>query len=310
MNFEKYLSQAFYSGESISIPRLGTFYVEYEPTHIHPVVHKFSPPYLKISFSEEILVENKSIEKYFEEEDTDGVIRHEMNSWVGELLEGIKSGKRIHLKDIGFLFAGIQGKIQFEQDFSVNYVKDSFGLESFTSPAIQREENRLQKSYIEEKRKNPGRKVLIWITTLFIISVSTVLIVNKRDNLVSFLQEKFKIEAETPQEVIVPLGMIDTVSLIVIDDSVMVHPDDRLPIVSEKVLKYFVVAGCFKSFENAKSLVESLKAEGYNSSIQGQTSHGLYQVCYSGYETEQEAKEELSRLLRKGKTGAWLIKLD
>jgi hypothetical protein len=82
---------------------------------------------------------------------------------IGEYVEGLKkelySSKRFELTAIGTFFIGEENTLLFEQDETVNYLTDSFGLTAFNSPAIKREpiERKIEKK-LKDKVIVPSRE--------------------------------------------------------------------------------------------------------------------------------------------------------
>src|ERR1039457_3611162 len=72
-----------------------------------------------------------------------------ISEYVSKLNQELKSEKRFDLKNIGTFYLGEENTFLFEQDETVNYLPDSFGLSAFYSPAIKREpiERKIEKVF-------------------------------------------------------------------------------------------------------------------------------------------------------------------
>ncbi len=75
---------------------------------------------------------------------------------------------------------------------------------------------------------------------------------------------------------------------------------------TEMQMKYFIVADCFSNLSLAEKRVKNLQAEGYSSSIAGQTKQGLHIVTYVGYADKDQAEAELEKIRNTVKKEAWL----
>jgi cell division protein FtsN len=72
--------------------------------------------------------------------------------------------------------------------------------------------------------------------------------------------------------------------------------------------EYMIIAGCFRSEQNAEEYVQELRTKGFDASIQGQTPQGLQKVVYGVYVQKSEALSELRKIRQKENSGAWLDK--
>ncbi len=66
--------------------------------------------------------------------------------------------------------------------------------------------------------------------------------------------------------------------------------------------KYYVVAGCFSSENNADKLVNKLRGEGYDAQKFGKIG-SLHAVCYSCFDIKQDALNQIAKI---GSSEAWL----
>jgi len=70
---------------------------------------------------------------------------------------------------------------------------------------------------------------------------------------------------------------------------------------------YYIVAGSFKSRENAEKYMADLKSRGYvKATILPQVQNGFYTVAYDAFADKQDATQELKRINDKEQKGAWL----
>lgn len=80
------------------------------------------------------------------------------------------------------------------------------------------------------------------------------------------------------------------------------------PVVEEpevKQMNYYLVAGCFRVYDNAVRLNAKLLDQGYDSRII--PFYSLNMVTYDGYETRREAQVALNRIVKEpGKKKTWV----
>lgn len=84
-----------------------------------------------------------------------------------------------------------------------------------------------------------------------------------------------------------------------------VAPPQEEPKPVVKQVNYYLVAGCFKVYDNAERLNAKLLNEGYDSKII--PFYNMSMVTYNGYETRQEAQQALNQIVREaGKELTWV----
>lgn len=71
-------------------------------------------------------------------------------------------------------------------------------------------------------------------------------------------------------------------------------------------IRYFVVADCYTYKDLAEQRVKNLQAEGYQSSIAGQTKQGHFIVTYGEYSDKAEAETQLKDIKKNVNKHAWL----
>ena len=126
--------------DCVILPGYGGFIGNYAPARIDPVSHSFIPPSKKILFNINLkqndgLLCNRLVTD-------EGVSYADALALVNELVTSIrhtvKSGKSFIIPEVGRLFAGREGTLQFEQAKDYNLLPDAFGLQTFISPPVNR----------------------------------------------------------------------------------------------------------------------------------------------------------------------------
>lgn len=170
MNISRHISDLLLENDCVIVPGMGGFVCNYKPATINPVRHLFTPPSKLVLFNEKL-------------KNNDGLLANQMavaesigyeaavqtiDEFVRETMMEISLGKKITLENIGVFYADSEGNLQFDPDLSINFNKDSFGLTSFISPAIQRDyrkilqrpetkfEDRKPASYAKRKKSPIG----------------------------------------------------------------------------------------------------------------------------------------------------------
>ena len=112
-------------------------------------------------------------------------------------------------------------------------------------------------------------------------------------------QEKAQQQIEkNVQEATFDLGTLDPIEVNVVAASKEVRPDR---------VYFSIIAGSFRSIENAEKKVSQLIKEGYPAVLAGGNTEGLHRVAYGRYETKKEAINMLYFLKYTLKEEAWYL---
>jgi nucleoid DNA-binding protein len=132
------INQLITEHQELELPEFGKFSGEIMEAEIHPVDHRFMPKYLKIDFQlDKNANGNLIIDKL---SDTNKIskaeAKNELLDFRNEILQKLKKGEKVVLKELGYM-SWKAGHLYFEQDLKFNYLKESFGLSSFTQKPHQ-----------------------------------------------------------------------------------------------------------------------------------------------------------------------------
>jgi cell division septation protein DedD len=162
MKIAKYIGDLLYDYECVVIPGLGGFLTNEKPASIHPVTHHFRPPYKQVMFNSFLKTNDGLLLNYIAREE--GVsykeAKEQLDHFVLQCHEALKNGKRINFHRVGYLYLNKQEQISFEQDSSVNYDAEAFGLGAFVSPVVRRPktEERIREMVGKESQSQPPVK--------------------------------------------------------------------------------------------------------------------------------------------------------
>ncbi len=143
-----YISELLFAHDCVIVPSFGGFVCTYAPAKVHPAQHLFSPPSKQVFFNKHLqnndgLLINSiaaAVPCSFEEAQTD------IRVFVQSIQQELKNGRSIELPHLGTLNVDPEGNMSFESNPDVNFLMDSFGLTSFQSMPIIREQ-------VAEKKK-------------------------------------------------------------------------------------------------------------------------------------------------------------
>ncbi len=167
MKIARYIGDLLYDYECVVIPGLGGFITSETTASINEVTNHFKPPFKKIFFNAQLRANDGLLVNYVAKEL--GLTYKEAKSQVDRFVfichDALKNGKRINFHRIGYIYFNEKEQIVFEQDTSINYNADSYGLISFVSPAVRRtsqeemlKEKIFTKVTAEKRESKPVRK--------------------------------------------------------------------------------------------------------------------------------------------------------
>ena len=175
MNVLQYISELLYHHDCVIVPGFGGFVANPVPASIHPVSHSFSPPSKDIMFNSALITNDGILANYIASKENISYVHalHEIHNFVAEIKSTLNHDKKIVIAKVGTIYLDDQSNFNFQPDRENNYRISSFGLSSFTSPAIQREgiEKRIGKAFSESKVFRSERKKKNTFARVAIISI-------------------------------------------------------------------------------------------------------------------------------------------
>jgi cell division septation protein DedD len=161
MKIAKYIGDLLYDYECVVIPGLGGFLTQDKPASIQPNTHHFRPPYKQVMFNAYLKTNDGLLVNYIAREENISYkeAKAQVDKFVYLCNNALKNGKRINFQKVGALYLNKNEKIVFEQDSTINYQADAFGLTAFVSPAVRRAtpEEKLREKVLSGKEKEQSR---------------------------------------------------------------------------------------------------------------------------------------------------------
>jgi nucleoid DNA-binding protein len=305
MKIANYIQDLLYRYECVILPGFGAFLSQKEPAYIDKETQTFHPPKKVVSFNSQLKKNDGLLANYIAaaQKVSYTTAVNMITEFVEKLEVSFKEDGKVELENIGRLFYA-EEKLQFEPYGQVNYLTDSFGLDSFKTSAISRETYKKQVEALEEKapilftperRKSPAylKYAAIGLIALGISGFTGL-------NIYSSQVSKHNIaEQQQAQEQL--QEQIQQATFII---------DNPLPAVTFNVAKqtgnYHIVAGAFRVKENAKTKVSQLREEGFKAHLLGENRYGLHQVVYASHEKRRDAINML-REVKSSNEAAWLL---
>jgi hypothetical protein len=309
MDITRIIQDLLYRDNSISIPGLGTLSLIYIPSEIYRISNRITPPSHRIDFTENFDASNNSLVYVLSEEYdlSPEEAKEAINDWFNEAKVNLNKGKSISLKNIGTL-REVSGVLIFEADKDSPLTASNYGLESVNMPLMELEAEKPEAhiKVISPVKHKFFNKKLKWIAALIavIIFISAGFVaynmgyldeaINKLSVLTSFNNFPDKQQLATNDTL---TGKIDANKLKreALRYSEFQKSQKAISIqklkTEQKNLKYYIIAGSFKTFKSANRFKNELVMNGFSPEILniGDTT---FRVSLASFNSRQKAVEE------------------
>lgn len=311
MQIEKHISDLLYRYQCVTVPGFGAFLTETVSAHVTGSASSFFPPKKVVSFNANVknndglLANHVALQEKMSYELAVIKIGDVVNEWTYLL----QNRNRVVLKNIGEISVNNEMNWVFEPANTINYLTDSFGLTPFVSPEITREVLKQEVEALEEKAPiifTPERKrdySYLKYAAVFVVMLGTggfgyktyydQQIETKTLAVQKNVQEK--VQQQIQEATFVISAPVEAVEL-----SVAAPVEEKMP--------YHLVAGAYRSEENANKAIAELKAAGFeNAKMLPMNKHNLYPVVYGSFKNLNEAQTERKNIQKSHNAEAWLL---
>ena len=335
INVVKYIPELLYRHDCVIIPGFGGFIGNYSPAMINTVYHTFYPPFKSLLFNihlkqnDGLLASCISQAEQIPYEHAMELIRMMLEDWNREL----ENEQELVIEKVGKIVKESDGIFQFEQDPSVNYLPDAFGLTTLVSPAIRRPgmQDKLEKKLNRYIHAPSGRsrkltRTLKWAAMIALpVGLAMYLSLTNMDQIRSFHENYtgflfsnsvpvVKKTVESPKTLIPSEKTVNPKQKIA---AVQTLPGVQVtPVVKTETKEisdpsakkpFAIIVGAFRFRENADNLVIKLKQEGYDAGIFDTTITGLFRVSVGTFVSRDKAIGQLASVRSTKYSSAWLL---
>jgi hypothetical protein len=318
MKIETYIAQLLYRYQCVTVPGFGAFLTETQPAQVNESTNSFFPPKKTISFNG-LLKNNDGLlaNHIAQAENTSygfavSAIAHEVLNWK-KVLEEYGS---LQLKNIGDIRLNADQNMVFSPNDQHNYLTSSFGLSPFVSPVVKREmfekkvaelEEREAIALNEDEDEIKSSKSYLRYAAIFVLGLGITgsigypiyqnQIVTQTLIVESAVQKK--VENKIQEATFFIQNPLPAVTLSV-DSS-------KTETIETKKMPYHIMAGAFRSEQNAKKAYDQLIKDGYSARMLGENKHGLFPVLYGSYPTMAEAEKAQKEIQKGENPDAWIL---
>jgi nucleoid DNA-binding protein len=302
----------------VAVPGLGTFKLSYTPAEIYKYTNRVIPPKYRIDFVAEPDIINQELEKEVSEVfNTSNEAAEELiKNLVTELTRIVDSGNTFEIKDLG-TFSKKKGKLVFNEDIESHLLAGNFGLETTELPLIELDEQETHLKPIKHGALPRYVQISLWVAgsiIVFFFIMGTLYQRGYLDKPIELMYNFFSISTINKQQLATNdtlAGKIDAYDLkraaLQYDESAKLpsatktvsnlnskvnsQPEPSSEIKSERGRVYYIIAGSYKTLQNAKRFERKLIVKGY-SPVTISIADTLFRVSISNFTNRQKAIDE------------------
>ena len=305
------ISDLLFVRDTVVVPGMGAFVKEPVSAKVNPVANHFTMPTCHVEFNPNLREDNDLIVSYLLE---NGVAKEEarklLAKFVSDTFSTLKSGKRLVLEGLGTLYYDGTDNLVFEQDSSVNYNSDAFGLCDFSLEPIHMEKSKAAiKDEIEKQQKEKNTPVTVnekavhevdekpnhrsgWLWVLLGLLIAAGVLYGLHEfGSIRFPWEEVKRG---------PMSEPGTYKLPFYEKKW----EWKEPVREANI---WIVAGIYGHEEDAARLVNSLHKNGYSAAFHELRGDRWY-VSFGRYATDEEATAALREIRANTEYKAWILK--
>ena len=316
MLLTRYIQELLYQYECVTIPHFGAFLTR-------PLMAKvsdggnFYPPKKEVTFNQLLKTNDGILAHYVAQkegltyENALRLIEKEVSSWKKRL-----KTQTLRFPGVGEILLNFDKKITFIPWGKVNFDTSSFGLTHFkrklsNNTIIQPKISSLMKNnnddlmFTPEKEKTKKSPMLRY-AAIGIIGIA--LLASSYYFGDQYVTEQRLVAQQKAQQQIeknVQEATFDLGTLSEIEVSIVSKPVQEATPLDENY--YSVIAGSFRSIENAEKKVETLNEEGYTAALAQSSPDGLYRAAYGRFTSKKEAINLLYYIKYTLKEDAWYL---
>jgi hypothetical protein len=311
MQIEKHISDLLYRYQCVTVPGFGAFLTETVSAHVTGSASSFFPPKKVVSFNANVKNNDGLLANHvaLQEKMSYELAVIKINDVVNEWTYLLQNRNHLVLKNIGEISVNNEMNWVFEPTNTVNYLTDSFGLTPFVSPEITREVLKKEVEALEEKAPiifTPERKKdysYLKYAAIFVVMLGAGGIGYKSYYDQQITNETLLVEKnvqEKVQQQIQQATFLINAPVEAVELSVVAPVEEKMP--------YHLVAGAYRSEENANKAIAELNAAGFEKAkMLPINKHNLYPVVYASFKTLNEAQIERKNIQNSHNAEAWLL---
>lgn len=324
MQLQQYIKELLYIHECVTVPNFGAFLTRSVNALIKADSGVFNPPKKEVGFNpllnsnDGILANYMAQKQNISYEQALRKIEKEVSVWKQRL-----HTQHLTFEGIGEMRLNSQKKINFSPFGSINFDLSSFGLPSFVRKSIftpkiniketlnipiMENENKDDLMFTPAGNENDSkRSPIIRYVIIGLIGISLIgtayyfgnqYIENEKAKATEIAQKKIK---SNVQKATFNLGTLSKVDLSLDSNAAMI---EETPL---SQTYYSVIAGTYRSMENAENKLAKLQEEGFDAAFTEVNPEGLNRVAYGRFTSKREALNLHNYIRDALKEEAWYL---
>tara|TARA_Y100000389_G_scaffold196027_1_gene228280 strand:+ start:486 stop:1385 length:900 start_codon:yes stop_codon:yes gene_type:complete len=296
MTIFKDIVELLHNNDCVILPGFGAFVLKKKSASI--IQNKFIPPSKNVSFNSMLKENDGLLVKYISGtrktsyKKALNLVEKEVEAFNKKLTRDLL----VEIESIGIFELKDENSLNFNPDLSINFDSSSFGLQSFLKDPLLKNIKTESKKEISFVSNYLLRNAAIFISVMGLSYLGyfnyTNYIDTEKLNNIAVAQNQIlkKVQAAT-----FDLGELPAISLNV-----------SAPAIDQSSVYFSVIAGSFRSKNNAQKQLNSLISLGYKASYTTINPKGLFRVAYARLKTRKEASSLISKIKGSGQD-AWLL---
>ena len=296
MTIFKDIVELLHNNDCVILPGFGAFVLKKKSASI--IQNKFIPPSKNVSFNSMLKENDGLLVKYISGtrktsyKKALNLVEKEVEAFNKKLTRDLL----VEIESIGIFELKDENSLNFNPDLSINFNSSSFGLQSFLKDPLLKNIKTESKKEISFVSNYLLRNAAIFISVMGLSYLGyfnyTNYIDTEKLNNIAVAQNQIlkKVQAAT-----FDLGELPAISLNV-----------SAPVINQSSIYFSVIAGSFRSKNNAQKQLNSLISLGYKASYTTINPKGLFRVAYARLKTRKEASSLISKIKGSGQD-AWLL---
>jgi len=296
MTIFKDIVELLHNNDCVILPGFGAFVLKKKSASI--IQNKFIPTSKNVSFNSMLKENDGLLVKYISGtrktsyKKALNLVEKEVEAFNKKLTRDLL----VEIESIGIFELKDENSLNFNPDLSINFDSSSFGLQSFLKDPLLKNIKTESKKEISFVSNYLLRNAAIFISVMGLSYLGyfnyTNYIDTEKLNNIAVAQNQIlkKVQAAT-----FDLGELPAISLNV-----------SAPVINQSSIYFSVIAGSFRSKNNAQKQLNSLISLGYKASYTTINPKGLFRVAYARLKTRKEASSLISKIKGSGQD-AWLL---
>jgi nucleoid DNA-binding protein/cell division protein FtsL len=326
LDITAYIRELLFGHDCVIVPGFGGFIGNYTPARIDKNSNTFFPPVKQISFNRNLnhndglLVGRISGSAKMNYADA----RNLVEEFVNDIRKRLSKGEKVVFGNIGSFINNHEGNVQFEPDRDANYHLDSYGLTSFQVTPLEGYD--VRKKVLKYKDKEPVKQAsarkIMWraavviplLTALVVVSLTTDILKTKVQSTnmnplanIEFENNRQAVDSNRSSDSLLHIGQTTLSGTIVPEEPVVTIKEEEVLPAQQPEMVYCLIAGSFKSEDNASGLIKKLESEGYKPELM-KGPNGFYRVSVTRCSSLAEASDTKDSI-GKNYPGTWVARI-